>query len=632
MSEPSETRVTLDSRIDADNPWPGLRSYDEEEQDFFHGRPREGVQLLQLVKRDVLTVLFGISGIGKTSLLKAGLFPLLRDEGYLPVRVRLDFADPQLDLVGGVIATLENEVKGRGLQIEWIGQPYSETDKETLWEYLHRLRIWAHADPLTPVLVFDQFEEIFTLGATPHAAEAARGFCRELADLVENQIPPDLLQKIERTHQLPSFPTDQQACRVLLALREDYLANLESLIPLIPSLAKRNRYRLFPMTSEQAQEAVLKPGGHLVSQPVAEKIIQSIASPMRGYRLLDLVGDEDTGGAKTLQAEVEPFLLSLVCRELNNSRQQRKLPAISAELVQGSQSEILSAFYERCFVGIPHVVRVWVEDHLVGDSGYRDMVALERALKQKGMTRKAIDSLVDRRLLRIEEDRNGIPRIELTHDVLTKLATKSRGERLTRTEIRRSRFAVWSLSILTVGVIGFAFWQWRHAEGTMQMAMEWKDEQSQRLEAIIKQSSSQNSVEVAQTAYADLKRSAEPAPPDNPAVPSAGLIYIQIRDDAQKASVLRLQAALQKMGFIVPAIQTLATGPDNNEVRYFRPEDAPKAEKIVALLQAENIGSVAAKLIPGFAKSKRILTNQFEIWFTPDAFLQRSEGTPPLRR
>ena len=79
--------------LDRDNPWPGLAPFDERDRAFFHGRKAEADELLRLVKREPLTVLFGRSGLGKTSLLKAGLFPALRDEDLLPVYVRLDHAE-----------------------------------------------------------------------------------------------------------------------------------------------------------------------------------------------------------------------------------------------------------------------------------------------------------------------------------------------------------------------------------------------------------------------------------------------------------------------------------------------------------------------------------------------------------
>ena len=59
---------------------------------YFHGREEEAAELARRVQRKHLTVLFGQSGLGKTSLLRAGLVPRLRGEGYCPVYVRMDYA------------------------------------------------------------------------------------------------------------------------------------------------------------------------------------------------------------------------------------------------------------------------------------------------------------------------------------------------------------------------------------------------------------------------------------------------------------------------------------------------------------------------------------------------------------
>ena len=93
--------------LDRDNPWPGLAPFDERDRTFFHGRDAEAAELLRLVRREPLTVLFGRSGLGKTSLLKAGLFPALRDEDFLPVYVRLDHAEAAPPLVEQVLRELQ---------------------------------------------------------------------------------------------------------------------------------------------------------------------------------------------------------------------------------------------------------------------------------------------------------------------------------------------------------------------------------------------------------------------------------------------------------------------------------------------------------------------------------------------
>jgi hypothetical protein len=54
------------------------------------------------VRREVLTVLFGPSGTGKTSLLNAGLFPRLRESSFLPIAIRLDHLGDLPDYSGQV--------------------------------------------------------------------------------------------------------------------------------------------------------------------------------------------------------------------------------------------------------------------------------------------------------------------------------------------------------------------------------------------------------------------------------------------------------------------------------------------------------------------------------------------------
>ena len=80
------------SRIDERHPWLGLDSFTEDTRGFFYGRDEEVAELARRVQRKLLTVLFGQSGLGKTSILRAGLVPRLRSQGYCPVYVRIDYS------------------------------------------------------------------------------------------------------------------------------------------------------------------------------------------------------------------------------------------------------------------------------------------------------------------------------------------------------------------------------------------------------------------------------------------------------------------------------------------------------------------------------------------------------------
>ncbi|MGH7750478.1 MAG: WD40 repeat domain-containing protein, partial [Candidatus Dormibacteria bacterium] len=148
--------------LDPENPWLGLFSYTEETRAYFHGRDEEAAELARRVQRSILTVLFGQSGLGKTSILRAGIVPRLRGLGYCPVYVRIDYAasaTPPSEQIKGAI------YRAAGTSGEWT-QPGVAVAGESLWEFLHHrgdvLRD-ASGAPLIPLLIFDQFEEIFTL-------------------------------------------------------------------------------------------------------------------------------------------------------------------------------------------------------------------------------------------------------------------------------------------------------------------------------------------------------------------------------------------------------------------------------------------------------------------------------------
>ncbi|HET9190562.1 MAG TPA: hypothetical protein VFN69_08295 [Rudaea sp.] len=411
--------------LDPENPWLGLFSYAEETRAYFHGRDEEAAELARRVQRKLLTVLFGQSGLGKTSLLRAGLVPRLRGAGFCPVYVRVDYAPESPSPSEQIKQAIFRATAEAG---HWT-RPGSAIEGESLWEFLHHredLLRDRDGNTLMPLLIFDQFEEIFTLGQADDAGRLrARQFLEQLADLIENRPPASLEARIESDDGAAAdFDFARADYRVLIALREDYLAHLESVKDSMPSITQ-NRMRLARMNGAQALSAVVKPGGKLVSQEVAEAIVRFVA-----------------GGSELANAEIEPSLLSLVCRELNVARQVQGRREISADLLAGSRDTILSEFYERALADQPAGVRRVIEDELLTESGYRESLAEERvrkALTAAGAAPDALATLVNRRLLRIEE-RLDMRRVELTHDVLCSVVLASRNlrkEREARDEAER---------------------------------------------------------------------------------------------------------------------------------------------------------------------------------------------------
>ena len=461
---PTPSSSVSATAVDSQNPWLGLASFTEETRSFFHGRDEEVAELGRRVQRKLLTILFGQSGLGKTSILRAGIVPRLRPEGFCPVYVRLDYGKDSPPPSEQIKQAIFRATKEAG---QWAQVGVSQTG-ESLWEFLH------HRDDvlrdrsgrtLIPLLIFDQFEEIFTLAqGDDFGRQRAAQFIADLADLVENRAPHALEARLEADEAgMEKFDFARADYRILIALREDYLAHLEGLKTAMPSVTQ-NRMRLARMTGVQALAAVTRPGRGLVSDEVAAQIVTFVS-----------------GANDLAHAEVEPSLLSLVCRELNETRRARGHAEISADLLAGSRDTILTEFYARTLADQPAGVRAFIEDELLTDSGYRESIAEERVKKgfiAAGASAEAVAVLIDRRLLRVEE-RLDVRRVELTHDVLCGVVRASRdvrqareakeaAERLLaetqakeaagRQSLHRARMVAAACVVLAVGAAGAAVW------------------------------------------------------------------------------------------------------------------------------------------------------------------------------
>jgi WD40 repeat protein len=461
----STESLVVGTLIDAENPWPGLSAFDETAQRFFSGRDAESAELLRLVGQAPLTVLFGKSGLGKTSLVQAGLFPRLRQQNILPVYVRLNVRDRSAPLIQQAAAALQSEVGKHGVD------SVAPNAGESLWEHLHGRHVewWSTKNqPLTPVFVFDQFEEAFTLGA--ENADAIERLRFDLADLIENRIPAELAQRIEAGGSAEHLDLRGQRYKVLISFREDFLPEVEGWKSELPSLM-RNRLRLLPMSADRALQVVSgkTPAGKthsLVTDETAREIVRFVAAVQ--------TGDEKTSRGQSLRKgadppwdkmELEPALLSLVCEGLNEKRKARAQSTIDAALLKETGAAIIGDFYQRCVADVPEKTRRFIEDALITEGGFRNSYPLQDALDQGQLTEPLLRQLVDRRLLRIDHQ-FGADRVELIHDRLTAVVREHRDkerERIRAQRQRRMRWAVGSVVVLLSAIVGVFFLLWQDA-------------------------------------------------------------------------------------------------------------------------------------------------------------------------
>ena len=453
---PSEHAPATGSLATPERPWLGLIRFTEIEKDYFYGRDAEIAELRDRVLRAPLTVLYGVSGYGKSSLLGAGLIPALRAEKLLPIALpRFAFDDLTCP---PIIRALEEIRKALP-----IGDSASRTVAnnrlpDSLWEFFHDRSMpwWQPDNPayVQPVLIFDQFEDIFTKGEDKGGAcaTAAIEFIIAISDLVENRPPAQVRgrMRLDRTV-VRAYDFQSRPVKLVVALREDFLARLERWRRLLPSVVE-NRVELRLLNGNQALRAVLEPGHKRIGKP-------AIIAPNTGAAIVRFVAGVATDVPLEEIANVPP-LLSLICAQLNERRfssfhaKTADRDDIPIEWVQPARAtdrsrvaadidptqlprtaaeEVLENFYVASFVEHSPAVRHFVEDELVSAAGFRETVTLDTALndlRAAGVSqpRAALDRLVDQRLLTIE-DHAGVARVEFTHDILAALALRSRTAR-----------------------------------------------------------------------------------------------------------------------------------------------------------------------------------------------------------
>jgi hypothetical protein len=333
----------------------------------------------------------------------------LRKDYCLPFRIRLEFNEDSPDLVTQIKNILKSEIDKYGFKVE------SYPKDETLWEYFHKEQLWKS---VTPILIFDQFEEIFTLAkkSTRFAGKELNHFWEELADLIENSIPEKLKEKFLNAKEQIDYSYSNQKIKILFSFREEFLPEFENITSKIPSI-KYSRFRLMPMNGNQAYDVITKTWRENIDTVEANKIVGFFINEKDKNRSYDVM-------------EVEPSLLSQVCSYIDKERIIEGGNKISSEFLNKYPKEIiLRSIYDEVLAEANKAVNnasskpvnEFVEDKLITDEGYRTKYGLNEI---DNSLLPGIDVLKAKYFLR--DDGNSI---ELSHDVLTPLIKEDREKR-----------------------------------------------------------------------------------------------------------------------------------------------------------------------------------------------------------
>jgi uncharacterized protein YjbI with pentapeptide repeats len=332
--------------------YPGLVPFRDDPADsaVFFGRERDRRALTQMILSERLVLVYGTSGVGKTSLMQAAVCGTLRERSQLPVVVRP--AAFTGSIAAHTLETLQTEAARRGVRVT------APPEAKTLWAFLRSAVLQRpDGDAVRPVIVLDQFEELFGEASSVRHAE----FFAELADIVRERMPAALEARYRsEVAQLPDgHPARRLALQslygmtaihagIVLLIREDRMAELQRLQASVPAIFSA-MYRLLPLDEAGARAAIEGPAavraqegsGFIYGEGAVDEMLAFLAARSRQ--------DQPEPG-------INPALLQILCSYVDDVRARTKNPGIlrAADLggTAGMQGA-LDAHYRRALGTLP---------------------------------------------------------------------------------------------------------------------------------------------------------------------------------------------------------------------------------------------------------------------------------------
>ena len=629
--------------LSRENPFPGLRPYEEEDANWFFGRSGEINELLKRLRRLHLIAVVGASGSGKSSIVKAGLLPQIRD-GYLDAEWTIAAFRPG----ERPIANLAEAVCPAGMKVEEFTRAL-RSGPLGLVRGLEAVRGVGLAEPGKVLILVDQFEELFQ-------------FARRTGDAAQEEVK-EFLKLL-----LAAAESDEVDVYVILTMRLEWLNECAS-YPGLAEAINSGIYLVPQMTRRQFQQAILGPleaaGGSITTAllsrmlndldnktdqlPVLQHALMRIwerrgASDAFGFGDYEAVGTFTnclSAHAEEVYAELtdaQKKVCELLFRNITQVYQNRKIrrPQPVGEIARAARVEIgelapvIQAFSRagRSFlvttdgalrpesiVDVSHEALIrqwvrlcgWVEDEADRQGRVR---RLETDAGEWDRDRERFQESLyaGYELLRAEELR---PALEPSSQALAFL-NESRRVRRRRRLIKRGSI---TLAILLLAVFGFVL-QRQHSRAALAEAERLRqhaDDQAAlaNLEAIRAQAEHQDLVKKIEGANGNTTALAELAKEV-----TAKRVYVQyVSSDLALAKAT--QAQLQRQGYAVPGIEAVDArkAPSQTQVRFFHPEDRADAVKVAGALRGVAAGNVQIQAIQD--SRGLVPIGQFEVWLMP---------------
>lgn len=383
------------------SPFKFLDAYTKEDRDVFFGREEEVDRLYEMVFQSNLTLVYGQSGTGKTSLVQCGLANRFNHTHWFDVFIRrneninssLLSSLKKFEIIEKESGTLRERLMKKRQSVKRTTSTGLEHDNGII----RQLRL-LYKHYLKPIyLIFDQFEEIFILGDKTEQQQ----FYNTIADILKTE----------------------SYCKIIIIMREESIAQLYHFEKIVPILFEK-RLRVEPLSRAKTEE--------VINQTLAQFDI-SLEKEMLSQKVIDLLS-EGTGRSELTHLQV--FLDQLYKTAIPTS--DGKI-IFTERLIQeiGTFEDILGDFLEKQVIAFQYevdqkypeinssavskVLNAFVTLEGTKRPLNKDILNISQLSQEQ--INFIIENLEKNRLLRYENDL-----YELSHDILANHIAKTRSE------------------------------------------------------------------------------------------------------------------------------------------------------------------------------------------------------------
>ena len=419
--------------------YPGVSPFTERQKNIFYGRDNDIKKLHKLISLRNQVLVYAKSGIGKTSLLNAGVLPKL-EQKFNIIKIRFNAYDKQnfVSPTNKVISNIKNKFEETDKQTILHTIAQNNDYKKTLWHYLKQYNL-LHKQDIEFILVFDQFEELFS-----YPNEQIKEFKEQLQQLINDNLPNTVKQFIAENPDIEEqtdILLDDLNIKTVFAIRSDKLSLINKLTDKLPDIQK-TFYELAPLNTEQAKQAMV--------QPAKDKSkFETLPFEFAQQALDTTINTLSNNG----EQDIETTQLQIICQSIENIAQEKASKTLKSEPVIITKNDlpdfkdIFLNFYENSVVtaldmaiksgnfhtthkqAIIDKIRIFIETQLIRNE---QRISLDKIICFDFVDGEILKTLTDTHLLRAERNSTGGFSYELSHDTLIEpilISKKAREEK-----------------------------------------------------------------------------------------------------------------------------------------------------------------------------------------------------------